>query len=740
MPEITSLSGNHFYGKKLGVNQQQKRTVTAKAASVPLFGVSSQTDRAKRLKASNEDSFQPTSRKRKAPQSSGTTGPRQINKKTPAGPAKPAESDTENDSDDVMTFDLNESDFMKALPFLMMAGQPGGPQKNPFEKPANFADQIRPFTEDDPELEAYKEAGEPFADKLSEISSRAYLHNAVLKSDNEQMKKGILMKLKEKLGHQPMFSVDCSPEKLQTLKRDERGGALSHAFTEAASKMGLPSNKPTVLVLNNASPSELDNLKRKDAYERIKAQNPHFRFIVNDAGVKESGESEGGFKAAMLKSLLGGGNSGPVGPTAPFEVVEVPPINAKQWHGIIQKDQQAEAILKHYGLNFPQDAFKEFLDELQRQKQAPLDREQILSELDTLGSFLRTRKQDTSREITKQHINQFSREVLNPRKKPEKADPNSPLSMMPKPYDVVNASEIKTRLEDVVGNDEAKQVLAQALESVQYPALYGQLDEGDEDAQNNRVLMLGEPGGGKTMLARAIAGQGKGTFISTSGSRFVNMFVGSGANNMRRLKAAIEESPDDLVVVFMDEIDSLSSRDGGPGSAGVGGLSSHEEENKTINEFLALTEGVSPGNKKVLMIGATNRPKALDEAILSRFHHKLKIEKLDTAQRKQLLENQIRQKNLDRDASVNLDKLAEMTEGLSGRDLRNLMVLAKQELIRQIPASEKARLEGDAQARRGFKLKLTQEVLLKAMKDVKNGWKDANNKGQESPPPFGMYV
>lgn len=739
MPEITSLSGNNPYLKKMGLKRQQTRPLPEKASSVPLFGaIRDQANRSKSLKTNGEDVFQPASKKRRVAQ---PPTQRQINKPA-AEPEKPAvsDSDTEDESNEVMMIDLNGSDFMKAL-MMMGAGQPDGPPGNPFDKPGNFAEKIKPFNEDDSELDAYKEAGAPFADKLSEITSRAYLHNAVLKSDNEQMKKGILMKLKEKLGQQPMFSVDCSPENMRGLKRDERGGALSQAFTEPASKMGLPTDKSTVLVLNNAPASELDNLKRKEAYERIKRQNPHFRFIINDPGVKEGGDSEGGLKAAMLKSLLGGGSEAPTAQPAPFEVVEVPPVNARQWQGIIQKDKQADSILKHYGLNFPQDTFKEFLDVLQRQKQAPLEREQILAELDTLGSFVRVRKGDASPDITRQHINQFSREVLNPRKKPEKADQNSPLSSMPKPYTIVSASEIKTRLEDVVGHDKAKAVLTQALEAVKYPALYEHLDEGDEDAQNNNVLMLGEPGGGKTMLAKAIAGQGKGTFISTTGSQFVNMFVGMGANNMRRLKAAIEDAPDDLVVVFIDEIDSLGNRDGTlGGSKDINGLAANREENQTINEFLALTEGVSQGNKKVLLIGATNRPKALDEAILSRFHHKLEIQKLDTSQRKELLTKQMAQKKLVPDATVSMDELAKLTEGLSGRDLRNMMKLAKQELTRQIPVSEKLRLENDAQARSRFQLKLTQEVLLKALNDVKEGWKNANSTAKETPPPFGMYV
>lgn len=749
MPEVTSFGGTLPYAAK---HPQKMTARQPHQANSPHFsGGNAQTGESRDIiqiagpvngkKRKTAPSMQASPFTASGPKKAGGSDLQRMPAKKPKTTPPEADSDTEPDEPDSMVFTFDDPSMMNALPFFLMGGAPPkAPGNRAF---SSIKDNIGPLSEEDPELDAYKEAGAPYAERLSEISSRAYLNNAVLKADNPQLKKGILMKLKERLGQKPVFSVDCSPEKTANLKGSAQGKALAQAFAEPADKMGLPAEEPTVLVLNNAHPAEVDNLTRKETFQRIREQNPHFRFIVagQDGAAQESGDSG---KLAMLKSLLGGGKEESASaPTAPFEVVQVPPINARQWSGIITQDKQARQILRHWKMDMPHDTLKEFLETLQRQNQTQPTRDQILAELDSLGSFIRVRKQDNSSQITRQHLGQYAREVLNPKtRKKDSPDQNPAAAMMPKPYTIVNSGEIKTRLEDVVGHEDAKSVLQQALESVKYPALSAYLDEGDEDAPNNNVLLLGEPGGGKTMLAKAIAGQGGGTFISSSGSQFVNMIVGMGANNMRRLKAAIEDAPDDLVVVFIDEIDSLGSRDGamGSGAKDLNGMAANREETQTINEFLAITEGVNQSNKKVLLIGATNRPHALDEGILSRFHHKIEIKKLNEPQRKELLSKQLEQKKLTPDDSVDLETMARQTEGLSGRDIRNLMKLAKQELVKRIPIAEKERLEHDAEARSRFRLQLNQDVLMKALEQVKEGWKNAKQQHAEKPVPFGMYA
>jgi AAA+ superfamily predicted ATPase len=613
--------------------------------------------------------------------------------------------------------------------FQLLAGPMNDtPPINPGQE---MAKHIKPFHAEDSEWEAYKEVGAPYADKLAEISSRFHLNNAVLRADDPQVQQSILMKLKEKLGLTPMFSVDCAPENLEALQDHYQGPALANALAEPAHTLGLPLAHPTVLFLKDADAEEAESLQKKEAFQRIKNNNPHFCFIIGQPSKTAATGAEN-----ALQIMLGGAKAKSTDTRpAPFETVNVKPLNTEQWSHILLHDKQTRQILNHWKLDIPKETLLAFLNTLQRGQSAPLEREYILGEMDSLASFIRVRQKDQSGHITPFHVIEYAKTLNLPSQALVKVPAglsSNPLEQ--KPYKIVEAKDIKTRLDDVVGHKRAKEVLSQALEAIKYPALYAHLNEGDEDAQNNHVLLMGEPGGGKTMLAKAVAGEGKGTFISSSGSQFVNVYVGMGANNMRQLKSAIENVSSDLAVVFIDEIDSLGSRDKGAGGAGG------REESQTINEFLALTEGIGQNKKKILLIGATNRPEALDSAILSRFHHKIGVDKLDGNQRKLLLTKQMQQKKLTPDSSVDMGELVKLTEGFSGRDLRNILKLGKQALIQKMPVAEKEKLEKNPGARKQFQLNMSQEVLLNAIAEIKKGWQNANKDVVETPPPFGMYT
>jgi cell division protease FtsH len=213
---------------------------------------------------------------------------------------------------------------------------------------------------------------------------------------------------------------------------------------------------------------------------------------------------------------------------------------------------------------------------------------------------------------------------------------------------------------DVAGEEEAKQELQEVVEFLKFPdkftALGARIPKG--------VLLIGPPGVGKTLLARAVAGEAGVPFFSISGSEFVEMFVGVGASRVRDLfDQAKRNSP---CIVFIDELDAVGRHRG----AGLGG--SHDEREQTLNQILVEMDGFDT-NVNVIILAATNRPDILDPALLrpGRFDRQVILDRPDVAGRKAILEVHIKGKPLE--ADVNMDDLARQTPGFSGADLANLV-------------------------------------------------------------------
>src|SRR5687767_6132280 len=217
-----------------------------------------------------------------------------------------------------------------------------------------------------------------------------------------------------------------------------------------------------------------------------------------------------------------------------------------------------------------------------------------------------------------------------------------------------------TTFEDVAGVDEAKQELSEVVEFLKYPEKFSSLG-----ARIPRgVLLVGPPGTGKTMLARAVAGEAGVPFFSISGSEFVEMFVGVGASRVRDLfDQAKRNSP---CIVFVDEIDAVGRQRG----AGLGG--SHDEREQTLNQILVEMDGFDT-NTNVIVVAATNRPDVLDPALLrpGRFDRQVILDRPDINGRRAILEVHSKGKPFDR--SVSLEVLAKQTPGFSGADLSNLI-------------------------------------------------------------------
>jgi cell division protease FtsH len=213
---------------------------------------------------------------------------------------------------------------------------------------------------------------------------------------------------------------------------------------------------------------------------------------------------------------------------------------------------------------------------------------------------------------------------------------------------------------DVAGVDEAKQDLQEIVEFLKEPDKFIQLGARIPKG----VLMVGSPGTGKTLLARAIAGEAGAPFFSISGSEFVEMFVGVGASRVRDLfERAKTEAP---AIIFVDEIDAVGRHRG----AGLGG--GHDEREQTLNQILVEMDGFD-NNTNVIVVAATNRPDVLDPALLrpGRFDRKVVLDRPDRVGRKAILEVHTRGKPLASD--VDLEALAKLTPGFVGADLENMV-------------------------------------------------------------------
>ena len=226
---------------------------------------------------------------------------------------------------------------------------------------------------------------------------------------------------------------------------------------------------------------------------------------------------------------------------------------------------------------------------------------------------------------------------------------------------LINSEKPKTKFDDVAGSEEAKEEVKEIVDFLKYPERYISL--GAKIPKG--VLLVGSPGTGKTLLAKAVAGEAEVPFFSVTGSSFIEMFVGVGASRVRELfEQAKKDAP---AIIFIDEIDAIGKS---RASGGVGG--GNDEREQTLNQLLAEMDGFNT-NLPIIVLAATNRPEILDPALLrpGRFDRQVLVDKPDFKGRIEILQVHIKDYKLDED--VDIEDIARLTAGLAGADLANIV-------------------------------------------------------------------
>jgi len=226
---------------------------------------------------------------------------------------------------------------------------------------------------------------------------------------------------------------------------------------------------------------------------------------------------------------------------------------------------------------------------------------------------------------------------------------------------LINSERPNTKFDDVAGVEEAKEEVQEIVDFLKYPGRYVEI--GAKIPKG--VLLVGSPGTGKTLLAKAVAGEAEVPFFSVSGSSFIEMFVGVGAARVRDLfEQAKKDAPS---IIFIDEIDAI-----GKSRAANGMMGGNDEREQTLNQLLAEMDGFGT-DTPVIILAATNRPEILDQALLrpGRFDRQVLVDKPDFEGRVKILQVHVKDVKMDKD--VELEEVARLTAGLAGADLANIV-------------------------------------------------------------------
>lgn len=393
------------------------------------------------------------------------------------------------------------------------------------------------------------------------------------------------------------------------------------------------------------------------------------------------------------------------------QFITVPHIRAEEWPAILNKDSNAIGkaagkIMRHHGFTFSSEAFTQFMGAVAVEYSEKPTMQDVLAELDQFGSFFNKTRQADQTEAAPEDIHRYVKTVLAKRNSMSDINPMEELGsmMVPNPFNVIKHSDVT--FADIIGHGDAKEAIMDVLDP--YNRLLYEAGKGSTHSNVTTVMLVGPPGTGKTELARAAAGEFNGTMIEANAAQLMNQYQASGSVNTNRLKKLVQTASSDVVVVFLDEIDAVGSREGG-------GISS--EERRTLNSLLTTLQGAGKQfNKTVLFMFATNKPDALDDALLSRVERQIHVGPPSVGERKDIWQLHLQKANIQPSEDIDWDRLASLTNGRVGRDIFFMVKGIKKDLIRRMPVAEKQKIVSDPELLKSFNVPATQQDLERGIK------------------------